>query len=205
MCGIGGILNFDFTNSVNIPLLRNISDSLKERGPDGCGEWVQNNIGFVHRRLSIIDPVSRSNQPMLDDEKKYVISFNGEIYNFKYLKKKLIDKGINFKTNSDTEVIINLFKIYGVQSFSQLRGMFSFSIYDIANRKLFLVRDPLGIKPLYYYKDNKRLIFSSLFLSLNNLNLINKKLDSSSSLDFFLFGHLRQPNTTNLFITKIRY
>ena len=134
------------------------------------------NILLVNNRLSIIDPEKRSNQPYYF--KNFVLSFNGEIYNYIEIKNRLISKGYSFDTTSDTEVIIKLFDLEGTNSFKELSGIFSISIYDVKLKKLYLVRDVVGVKPLYYHYDlkNKKFIFSSLISSIL-ISLKDKKLN----------------------------
>jgi len=160
MCGIIGILSFS-RNQISRNVLINMSKSLVHRGPDAEGIWIENNIGLGHRRLSIIDLSEAANQPMVSQNGRFIITYNGEIYNFKELKRYLISKGIWFKTNSDTEVLLELFALKGLDALTELRGMFAFAIWDKADHSLFLCRDRLGIKPLYYAINNSKLTFAS--------------------------------------------
>ena len=145
MCGING---FNFRDP---DLIKKMLVVTSNRGPDNTDFFETDNYTVGHNRLAIIDPDRRSNQPYFF--KKYVLSFNGEIYNYKEIKKKLISKGYNFETTSDTEVIIKLFDLEGTESFKELSGIFSISIYDLNIKKLYLVRDIIGVKPLYYHFD----------------------------------------------------
>ena len=165
MCGIDGF-NFKDEN-----LIKKMMAVTSSRGPDNQDYFESSEYTVGHNRLSIIDPNKRSNQPYYF--KNYVLSFNGEIYNYLDIKKILISKGYFFKTNSDTEVIIKLFDLEGKNSFKKLSGIFSISVYDLTLKKLYLVRDIVGVKPLYYYyeSDTKKFIFSSLINSI----LIYKK------------------------------
>jgi asparagine synthase (glutamine-hydrolysing) len=138
--------------------------TLKHRGPDASGIWISKNknIGLGHTRLSIIDLSKEANQPFVDRTKNYILAFNGEIYNYMEIKKKLIDKGYKFKTkNSDTEILLLSYVEWGLKCVDKFRGMFAFAIWDNLKKKLFLIRDRVGVKPLYYKFDSEKLIFSS--------------------------------------------
>ena len=162
MCGITGIIEFNKNKRVNISDIHKMTETITHRGPDDKGQYLnkEQSVGLGFRRLSIID-IASGNQPMSDDEKKIWIVFNGEIYNHQSLKKKLITKGHRFKTKCDTEVIIYAYKQWGKECVHKLRGMFAFSIWDESKREVFIVRDRIGIKPMYYSKSGSRLIFTS--------------------------------------------
>jgi asparagine synthase (glutamine-hydrolysing) len=195
MCGLIGEVNFD--NSIlNVNQFKSNIDFLKNRGPDDTGYWKFKNIiqlGF--RRLSIVDPGSRSNQPMLNDENKISIVFNGEIYNFKEIKSNLEKKKIIFKTESDTEVILALYSNEGPDGLKKLRGMFSIAICDLDKKKVFFLRDPFGIKPLYYFYNQKKFIFSSTVKSLLSFEIIKKKICKESLNFFYFFGSVKENQT----------
>jgi asparagine synthase (glutamine-hydrolysing) len=155
MCGICG---FNWNDK---KLIINMNDQMKNRGPDSDGHYIDNNISLGHTRLSIIDLSSRGKQPMTDNDESIIITYNGEIYNFQDLKRLLEEKGYEFKSNTDTEVVIYSYKEWGVECIKRFIGMFAFCIYDKNKEILFLARDHIGIKPLYYYYDEKKFIFSS--------------------------------------------
>jgi len=157
MCGIVGVRRFDGV-PVDPSLIRKMTENVKHRGPDSEGFWIDKSVGFGHRRLSIIDPEG-SAQPLVKDDG--VISFNGEIFNYRELRHDLIKTGIPFFSNGDTEVLLSLFLQEGPESLRKLDGQFSCAIYDQRERKLWLFRDHLGILPLYYYWDEKVFIFAS--------------------------------------------
>lgn len=159
MCAICGIYNFERKNPIDEETIVRMRDLMTYRGPDDYGLYVKDNIGLGHRRLSIID-LSTGHQPMFNEDGSIVIVFNGEIYNYIELRHKYL-KGHNFKTRSDTEVIIHLYEEFGMDCLKLLNGMFAFALYDIRKEKLFLVRDHFGIKPLYYFKNGKGMIFAS--------------------------------------------
>lgn len=164
MCGISGIMYFNKKLFVKKKQIHNMNLTLKHRGPDASGIWISKNknIGLGHTRLSIIDLSKEANQPFVDRTKNYILAFNGEIYNYMEIKKKLIDKGYKFKTkNSDTEILLLSYIEWGLKCVDKFRGMFAFAIWDNLKKKVFLIRDRVGVKPLYYKFDSEKLIFSS--------------------------------------------
>ena len=161
MCGIAGILRY---NSVDISRDINfMRDSFPYRGPDDKGTWADpdGKVALGHRRLSILDPTPAGHQPMHDAQHGLVIVFNGEIYNYIEIKQELIKKGHVFATGTDTEVILKAFAQWGIACLDQFNGMFAFVIWQKKTQQLFLARDRLGIKPLYYYEDNAGFYFAS--------------------------------------------
>jgi asparagine synthase (glutamine-hydrolysing) len=165
MCGICGQLRFD-TKSVNPNDLDKMMQKIARRGPDSSGKWVDGNIGFGHKRLSIIDLSSFGSQPMHDEELDLVLVFNGTIYNYKELRKHLITKGYNFFSQSDTEVIIKAYHFWGNDCVTHLDGMFAFCVWDKKQQQLFVARDRMGIKPLYFNLTDNAFSFSSNTQSL---------------------------------------
>ena len=145
MCGLVAIYGYDNSGEIAI----NAGIQIKHRGPDASGFWTKDDISFSHQRLSIIDLDKRSNQPFQKNNK--VIIFNGEIYNYKEIRKDLALKNVSFNTESDTEVILEAYNIYGKDCLNFFRGMFSFVIYDELTGSSFIARDHFGIKPLYFY------------------------------------------------------
>src|SRR5579872_4760852 len=166
MCGINGALacaNGSFR--VNEPYIIRMRDTMVHRGPDGAGAWVQadQRVGFGHRRLSIIDLSDAASQPMSNEDDSLWITFNGEIYNHRELRAELEGAGRHrWKTNhSDTEVILHAFEEWGIDCLARFRGMFAFALWEARARRMWLVRDRLGIKPLYYSLHHGRLTFAS--------------------------------------------
>ena len=155
MCGISG---FNWSDKT---LIKSMTDVMKCRGPDDEGHYVDKAVSLGHRRLSIIDLSSAGHQPMLDDEEKLVLVYNGEIYNYIEIKKELSDMGYSFKTKTDTETLLYAYKEWGPECVKKFNGMFAFAIYDKNKNIIFLARDHIGIKPLYYYIHNDKFIFSS--------------------------------------------
>ena len=160
MCGIAGILTLDGSGVESQTLLQ-MRDTMLHRGPDDAGLWTEGNIGFAHRRLSILDLSIAGHQPFLSDDGRNIITYNGEVYNFKELRKDLEQKGFQFKTQTDTEVIINYYRLEGADCVSKLNGMFAFAIWDRKEKTLFMARDRVGIKPFYYSFSNKQFAFAS--------------------------------------------
>ncbi len=161
MCGINGILHLQSQKKVDELVLTRMRDALAHRGPDNKGIFIAHNLGFGHRRLSILDVSTAGHQPFLSDDNRYVMVFNGEIYNFKSFYSELKNNGFEIKTHSDTEVLLKLFQIYGTKMLSRLNGMFAFAVWDKQEKKLTLVRDRMGVKPLYYSIFNETLYFGS--------------------------------------------
>ena len=160
MCGINGILNFNNKSVDNNQLIK-MRDVLEHRGPDDAGLFIDKNIGLGHRRLSIIDTSPAGHQPFYSENGRYILVFNGEIYNYKDFYPELENKGIKLKSGSDTEVLIKLYELYGLKMLSRLNGMFAFAIWDKEEKKLVLVRDRMGVKPLYYSLYQNALYFAS--------------------------------------------
>ncbi len=155
------MLHLQSTKKIDERILTKMRDILEHRGPDDKGLFIENNLGFGHRRLSIIDVSSAGHQPFFSDDNRYAMVFNGEIYNYKEFYPDLIAKGFDIKTSSDTEVLIKLFEIYGTKMLGRLNGMFAIAIWDKLEKKLTLIRDRMGVKPLYYSLFNETLYFAS--------------------------------------------
>jgi asparagine synthase (glutamine-hydrolysing) len=188
MCGITGIYAFNQVGSFYMVNLAKAIDSLDHRGPDARGYFLDDNIGLGHRRLSIIDTASIANQPMYDASERFVLVFNGEIFNFKELKKELTDKGIQFRTESDTEVLLQYYMLEKEKCLSRFLGFFAFAIYDKEEKSLFVARDRMGVKPLLFYKDEDKFIFSSEMKSLLAYN-IPKELDEVSVFQYLQLNY----------------
>lgn len=198
MCGIAGIYAYgDQTPGIDKDELLSIRDHMIRRGPDGCGEWYSpdGRIGLAHRRLAIIDLSEGAAQPMASADGRFVISFNGEIYNYQKLKARLEAKGYIFRSTSDTEVILHLYAEMGTDMLQDLRGMYAFSIWDVRDRSLFLARDPFGIKPLYYANNGNTFRFASQVKALLAGGQIDTNPEPAGHVGFFLWGHVPDPYT----------
>ncbi len=166
MCGITGIVAFNEVGRFNLTNLSSATLALQKRGPDDHGTYHDNLVGLGHRRLSVIDTSPMGHQPMQVPEGRYVITFNGEIYNYKTLRQELESKGVTFYSQTDTEVLLQLYTHEGKDCIHKLHGFFAFAIYDTVNKSVFIARDRLGIKPLLYYHDQDKFLFSSELKSL---------------------------------------
>ncbi len=197
MCGINGIIYKD-CRKVKREDIEIMNETLKHRGPDDKGVFLHKNVGLGHTRLSIIDLSRNGHQPMKINE--YIIVYNGEIYNFKELKKEYF-KNEKFLSNTDTEVILRLFIKYGISILSKLNGMFAFCIYDIKKGKIYLARDRFGIKPLYLYEDKEKLIFSSEIKAI--LKITKDYLNKEALKQFFQFHYIFNPYTPFKNIKKL--
>ena len=186
MCGIIALANIDET-LVDRNLFTKLSSCIDHRGPDGQGYWSQNNISIGHKRLKIIDLTENGAQPMFSNNKRYILSFNGEIYNFKKLKKILIQKGYSFKSKTDSEVVVNSFQEWGLDSLKMFNGMFAFIIWDQLKNEFIVSRDRYGIKPLYYFKNEKIMMFSSEIKPIINHPYFEKKINFNALDEYFTF------------------
>ncbi len=194
MCGICGIYNFNKSKPVNQNTLDSMNNAMTHRGPDEGGLYIDNFIGFGHRRLSIID-IQNGKQPMSNEDGTIWATYNGEIYNYKDLKNHLLKRGHKFKTNCDTEVIVHAFEEYGTESVLKFNGMFSFAIWDSKNEVLFLARDRLGIKPLYYAILNDYFIFASEIKAILRHPSIRAEVEMSSIPEYLFCTSLLNGNT----------
>lgn len=197
MCGIAGIFAYRSATPVDRDELRIVRDHMARRGPDGFGEWFAENgrVGLGHRRLSIIDLSDRAAQPMVSADGKLVISFNGEIYNYRELKKELEAKGRVFRTESDTEVLLHLYAEKGEAMLGELRGMFAFALWDARKQAMLLARDPFGIKPLYYADDGSSFRCASQVKALLAGGKIDTSPEPAGHAGFFLWGCVPEPWT----------
>lgn len=197
MCRIAGIIDFTKTEEQLKVQVKAMCDVMAHGGPDDEGFYLNTNnrIAFGHRRLAFIDLSKAGHQPMFYNQEQYVISFNGEIYNYRDLKASLLNLGYEFNSNSDTEVILAAYAAWGTESFDKLKGMFAFSLYDAVLNCTYLVRDTAGIKPLYFSTINQQLVFASevrAFLQVDYHFTENENW----KIYFLAFGHIPEPYTT---------
>ncbi len=198
MCGVNGL--FAFNAAAGAPARSELlatRDAMASRGPDGSGAWwsADGRLGLGHRRLSIIDPTDRAGQPMLSGCRRYTITFNGEIYNFRDLRRTLEAQGRVFMTTSDTEVLLHLYAVKGAEMVRDLRGMFAFAIWDDDARTLFLARDPYGIKPLYTCSDGWTFRFASQVKALLAGGRVSRDPEPAGLVGFHLWGAAPEPFT----------
>ncbi len=193
MCGIAGIFNINSVVDLEKPI-QMMTDAMVHRGPDSGGIFTEGSVvALGHRRLSIIDLSTGANQPFQDESGRFTLIFNGEIYNYLDVKPMLSD--YNFKTSSDTEVILAAYLKWGADCLQHLNGMFALAIWDKTEQKLFIARDRLGIKPLYYHLDNQRFTFASEIRSVLKSGFVKKELDKNALRDYLVFQSVYAPNT----------
>ena len=199
MCGINGIFAYHYaSNAIDRDELIRTRDQMEARGPDAAGDWISDDghLGFGHRRLSIIDLSDGGRQPMRSTDGALVVTFNGEIYNYRELRARLEAGGRRFASRSDTEVLLHLYAEHGAAMVHELRGMFAFAIWDANRRLLFLARDPYGIKPLYYADDGWTFRFASQVKALLAGGAISREPEPAGQVGFYLWGSVPEPFTT---------
>ncbi|MBR0801182.1 asparagine synthase (glutamine-hydrolyzing) [Bradyrhizobium jicamae] len=186
MCGVTGILNLD-DRPASAQALRAMTDAVAHRGPDSDGYWIEGGAALGHRRLSIIDLSPTGAQPMHSPDGRYVISYNGEIYNFRELRTELEAQGYRFKSRSDTEVLLQAIAAWGMDALSRLNGMFAFALWDRRERRLTLARDRYGIKPMYYWQGGGQFLFASESKAFLPVSSFAAQLDPEGLLEYFTF------------------
>jgi len=202
MCGIAGFSQFH--NSIGtIETLKNMGQAIYHRGPDAGSEYLDDNIGLSHRRLAIIDLSDAGIQPMQSHDEQYVIAFNGEIYNFLELRAELKAKGYPFKTHTDTEVILALYQYEGTELLKKINGMFAFALWDKQKQQLFIARDRIGKKPLYYCQHKNDIIFASELKALLTIKDIPQEICTEAVYDFFAYQYIPDPKTIYQNIHKL--
>lgn len=202
MCGIAGFSLFN-AHEGDEKTLEAMGQAILHRGPDAGGTYIDDKIGLCHRRLSILDLSEAGNQPMYSQDDNLVIVFNGEIYNFLELREELKQEGQTFNSHTDTEVILALYQKYGEQCLDKLNGMFAFAIWDKAAQSLFIARDRLGKKPLYYFSHNGRFAFASEIKAILTLNDIPKDIRLDAVHDFFAYQYIPDPKSIFTHIHKL--
>ena len=203
MCGILGFYNKDKNKIFSKELFGTLLNTIQHRGPDSNGTYQNKNFIFGMNRLSIIDQ-KNGDQPMSSENGDYRIIFNGEIYNYKELKLELERSNVKFKSDSDTEVVLNLYIKYGEKFLNKLNGMFAFAICRVSTNEVFLARDRFGKKPLYYYNSEESFIFSSELTPILRSNITNFKLNFQSIIDYMSLWYVSEPKTIikNIFQLK---
>jgi asparagine synthase (glutamine-hydrolysing) len=203
MCGIAGII--DPRGGVETGTIVRMRDTLEHRGPDDAGAWIcpTGQAGLGHRRLSILDLSPRGHQPMLDREQTVAIVYNGEVYNFREIRKDLKSAGFAFHSDTDTEVILNAYLAWGIDCVDRLEGMFAFAVYDTRTRTCHLVRDRLGVKPLFYACVDGRLVFGSEIRAVLASECVRRDLSPEAAWDYFSTGYVPTPATIYQDIAKL--
>jgi asparagine synthase (glutamine-hydrolysing) len=194
MCGILGIYNLD-GSTVNKNSIEFMGNQISHRGPDGDGVYIKNNLGFVHKRLAILDPSEKGHQPMHSKNDEWIVVFNGCIYNFKELREELIELGHVFRSESDTEVIVEGLAAYGTSFIERFNGMFAIGAWNTEEKKLYLIRDRYGIKPLYYWFNGKSLVFSSEIKAIIKHPDYQIEVDLNALNEYFTFQNIFSYNT----------
>lgn len=197
MCGVAGVI-YKNDKIVKADTIKKMTNSIKHRGPDAEGSYIEGNIGLGHRRLSIVDLSLEGNQPMLSYDKRYVIVFNGEIYNYIELKNELLGQGAKFNNNTDTEVIIEAFRIWGNKCVTYFNGMWAFVIYDRIEKTIFFSRDRFGIKPLYYINRQDTIAFASEIKAILEA-FPEEKITNESMIHYYLRGNSPDSRTETFF------
>lgn len=200
MCGVTGLLKFH--QNINPDDIQSMTDSLAHRGPDGDGIWKHEKVSIGHRRLAIID-LATGQQPLCNEDQTVWITFNGEIYNYLELREQLIRAGHKFRTKSDTEVIVHAYEEWGDRCVEKFRGMFAFGIVDLNHRRLFLARDQLGIKPIYYLFTPSCFAFASEIQALRQLKEIELDLDLQAIDQYLTLQYIPAPRTVFEQIKKL--
>lgn len=193
MCGINGIIGIKEHEQLQIKITA-MNTCLKHRGPDDDGNFIHNSVALGHRRLSIIDLSQAGHQPMFSENGNLVIIYNGELYNFNEIKNRL-KKDYPFKTNTDTEVILAAYQYWGANCLTEFNGMFAFAIYNKTTGEVFIARDRLGVKPLYFFHNNTTFLFSSEIRSLLSTDLVPRKLNRNALSDYLRYQTVHSPFT----------
>lgn len=204
MCGIAGLYNFDLNESVSEVDLKRMARVLAHRGPNNEGVFAHHNAGLSYRRLSIIDTTEQEQPILTNEDRSLRISFNGEIYNFPELKKKLLERGHRFYTATDTEMLLHLYEEEGFRMLGRLNGIFALAILDLRRNELFLARDQMGIKPLYYVQDERRFAFASEIKALLKLPWVKREVNFSALPLYFKYRFVPDPLTMFKGIKKLK-
>src|SRR4030042_4211362 len=194
MCGIAGIFNLHSAKERSMDTLKRMAFMLRHRGPDGFGFYTDENIGLAHARLSIID-LEGGRQPIYNEDKTICITFNGEIFNYIELRESLLSKGHEFYTKSDTEVIVHFYEEHGVNCLDYLNGQFAFALWDQKDKRLFIARDRVGIRPVFYAFIDGSIIFASEIKALFIDKRVKRELDPFALDQIFTFWTTIPPRT----------
>lgn len=189
MCGITGLINLDGA-PVSPVILKKMTDAIAHRGPDGEGQWIEGNVGFGHRRLAIIDLSPAGHQPMISADHRFVLSYNGEIYNFRELRTELEAAGYWFRSKTDSEVVLHALAQWGTDALLKFNGMFALALWDRKEQALLLARDRYGIKPLYYARQGTAFAFGSEQKAITAQPGFRRKLNKPALLEYFTFQNI---------------
>ncbi|MDU9404596.1 asparagine synthase (glutamine-hydrolyzing) [Pseudomonas sp. zfem004] len=189
MCGITGLIHLN-NNPVSPVVLQRMTDAIAHRGPDGEGHWIEGNVGLGHRRLAIIDLSPAGHQPIASVSQRYVMAYNGEVYNFRELRTELESLGYQFRSRTDTEVVLNALIAWGTKALERFNGMFGLALWDRQEQTLLLARDRYGIKPLYYSLQGQTLAFGSEQKAILAIPEFKRSLDKEALLEYFTFQNI---------------
>lgn len=203
MCGVAGYVDKTNKYRADRELIKKMTDKLIHRGPDAEGQWVDEQVALGHRRLAIIDLDPKSNQPMVSYDGRYILTFNGEIYNYIELKRELSEKGAVFKTNSDTEVIIEAYREYGAECMNRFNGMWAFALYDTKEHKIIISRDRFGIKPIYTVDNDNVFAFASEIKAITAA-FPNENIPNEICIYRYLSGSVNEDTDEKCFYRNIK-
>ena len=189
MCGIAGLINLDGA-PVSPAVLQAMTDAIRHRGPDGEGQWIEGNVGFGHRRLAIIDLTPAGHQPMVSADHRYLLNYNGEVYNFRELRAELEAEGYWFRSRTDSEVVLNALAAWGVKALDRFNGMFALALWDRKERRLLLARDRYGIKPLYVWRRGRSFAFASEQKAMKAIPGFSPAVDREALFEYFTFQNI---------------
>lgn len=189
MCGITGLIHLN-NSPVSPVVLQRMTDAIAHRGPDGEGHWIEGNVGLGHRRLAIIDLSPAGHQPIASVSQRYVMTYNGEVYNFRELRTELESLGYQFRSRTDTEVVLNALIAWGVKALERFNGMFGLALWDRQEQTLLLARDRYGIKPLYYAFQGQTLAFGSEQKAILAMPEFKRSMDKEALLEYFTFQNI---------------
>jgi asparagine synthase (glutamine-hydrolysing) len=189
MCGITGLIHLD-NSPVSLSVLEGMTGAIAHRGPDAEGHWVEGNVGLGHRRLSVIDLSVAGYQPMVSADHRFWLSYNGEVYNFRELRVELEAKGYWFRSQTDSEVVLNALSEWGPKALDKFNGMFALALWDRKERTLFLARDRYGVKPLYYSQQGNTFAFGSEQKAILSMTDFQRKIDKSALIEYFTFQNI---------------
>lgn len=192
MCGIAGVISFSENGKKQLEKIHLATACLSKRGPDHSGIFTNEKVAFGHRRLSIIDTSDLANQPFTDSSGRYTIIFNGEFFNYREHREQLLHKGVSLRSESDTEVLLNLYILEGEKCLQKVNGFFALAIFDQVEESVFIARDRIGVKPLLYYHDNDKLVFASEMKSLLQFE-VPKKIDFTSIFSYLQLNYIPAP------------
>lgn len=194
MCGIAGLINID-GSPVSATTLKAMTDAISHRGPDGEGQWIERSVGLGHRRLAILDLSPAGHQPMMSVSQRYVLTYNGEVYNYRELRIELESRGYQFHSGTDSEVVLNAWDYWGAEALKKFNGMFAFAIWDRQQESLTLARDRYGIKPLYYSKKGNAILFGSEVKAMISHPQFKAAMDVEALREYFTFQNFLTKKT----------